>query len=63
MELVKKQMSTAARSWNNRADRRHSAKVDYSSELRSWVQCVILDAEEMKDFNRKGKFLSLLENL
>jgi len=63
MELVKKQMSTAARSWNNRADRRHPAKVDYSSELRSWVQCVILDAEEMKDFNRKGKFLSLLENL
>ena len=63
MELIKKQMSTAARLWNNRADRRHPAKVDYSSELRSWVQCAILDAEEMKDFNKKGKFLSLLKDL
>jgi len=63
MELVDKQMSTAARSWSNRADRRHSAIVDYSSELRSWVQLAILEAEEMKDFNKKGKFLSLLEDL
>ena len=63
MELVDKQMSTAARSWSNRADRRHSAIVDYSSELRSWVQLAILEAEEMKDFSKKGKFLSLLEDL
>jgi len=63
MELVDKQMNTAARSWSNRADRRHSAIVDYSSELRSWVQLAILEAEEMKDFNKKGKFLSLLEDL
>jgi hypothetical protein len=63
MELVNKAKSTAARSWSNRADRRHSAIVDYSSELRSWVQCAILDAEEMKDFSKKDKFLSLLEDL
>jgi len=44
-------------------DRRRPAKVDYSSELRSWVQLAILDAEEMKDFNKKDKFLSLLEEL
>ena len=63
MELVNKAKRTAARSWSHRADRRHPAKVDYSSELRSWVQCAILDAEEMKDFSKKGKFLSLLEDL
>jgi len=63
MELVDKQMSTAARSWSNRVDRRRPTKVDYSSELRSWVQLAILEAEEMKDFSKKGKFLSLLEDL
>ena len=63
MELVDKQMSIAARSWSNRVDRRHPTKVDYSSELRSWVQLAILEAEEMKDFSKKGKFLSLLEDL
>jgi hypothetical protein len=63
MELVDKQMSTAARSWSNRVERRNPTKVDYSSELRSWVQLTILEAEEMKDFNKKDKFLSLLEDL
>jgi hypothetical protein len=63
MELADKQVSTAARSWSNRADRRHSAIVDYSSELRSWVQHAISQAEDMKDFNKKDKFLSLLEDL
>jgi hypothetical protein len=63
MELVNKQISTAARSWSNRAERRSPATVDYSSELRSWVQCAILDAEETKDFNKKGKFMSLLKDL
>ena len=63
MELVDKQMSTAAQSWSNRADRRHPTKVDYSSELRSWVQLAILEAEEMKDLDKKGKFLSLLKDL
>jgi hypothetical protein len=63
MELVDKQMSIAARSWSNRVDRRRPTKVDYSSELRSWVQLAILEAEEMKDFSKKGKFLSLLEDL
>jgi hypothetical protein len=63
MELVDKQMSTAARSWSNRADRRSPAIVDYSSELRSWVQLAILEAEEMKDFSKKDRFLSLLNDL
>jgi hypothetical protein len=63
MELVNKHVNNAARSWKNRAERRSPAIVDYSSELRSWVQCAILDAEETKDFNKKGKFMSLLEDL
>ena len=63
MELVNKQINTAARSWSNRAERRSPAVVDYSSELRRWVQCAILDAEEMKDFSKKDRFLSLLNDL
>jgi hypothetical protein len=63
MEIVEKQMSTAAQSWSNRVDRRRPTKTSYSSELRSWVQRAIVEAEEMKDFNKKGKFLSLLKDL
>jgi hypothetical protein len=63
MELVEKQRSAAAQSWSNRADRRHPTKTDYSSELRSWVQHALLQAEETKDFGKKGKFLSLLKDL
>ena len=63
MELVDKHVSTAARSWRNKAERRSPAIVDYSSELRSWVQLAIIEAEEMKDFSKKGKFLSLLNDL
>jgi hypothetical protein len=37
--------------------------MDYSSELRSWVQHAISQAEDMKDFNKKGRFLSLLKDL
>jgi len=37
--------------------------VDYSSELRNWVQHAISQAEEMKDFSKKGKFMSLLKDL
>ena len=63
MELVNKHVSTAARSWSDRAERRGPTVVDYSSELRSWVQCAILNAEETKDFSKKDRFLSLLKEL
>ena len=63
MELVDKQISKPAQSWPSRADIRHSPKVEYYSELRSWVQQVILEAEKNKDFNKKDQFLSLLEEL
>ncbi len=63
MELVDKQISKPAQSWTSRAERRHLPKVEYYSELRSWVQQVILEAEKNKDFNKKDQFLSLLEEL
>ncbi len=63
MELVDKQISKPAQSWTSRPERRHSPKVEYYSELRSWVQQVILQAEKNKDFNKKDQFLSLLEEL
>lgn len=63
MELVDKQISKPAQSWPSRVERRHSPKVEYYSELRSWVQQVILEAEKNKDFNKKDQFLSLLEEL
>lgn len=43
--------------------RKHTPKVDYHSELRHWVQHVILEAEKNKDFKKKDKFLRLLKDL
>ena len=63
MELVNKQASTPARSLTNRVERRHLPKADYYSELRSWVQHAILEAEKNKDFNKKDQLLSLLKDL
>jgi hypothetical protein len=62
MELVNKQVSTPTRSWTSRAGR-HASKVDYYSELRSWVQHAILEAEKNKDPNKKDQLLSLLKDL
>jgi len=63
MELVNKQVSIPAQSWTSRAEKRHPPKVDYYSELRSWVQHAILEAEKNKDFNKKDQLLSLLKDL
>ena len=63
MKLASKQLSGSAQSWINRVGRRHPPKVDYYSELRDWVQHVILEAEKNKDFKKKDQFLSLLKGL
>jgi hypothetical protein len=63
MELVNKQLSTPTQSWISRAERRHTPKMDYYSELRSWVQRAILEAEKNEDFNKKDQLLSLLKDL
>jgi hypothetical protein len=38
VELVDKRIDTSAQSWTRRSERRHPPEVDYSSELRNWVQ-------------------------
>ncbi len=63
MKLANKQLSTSAQSWINRVVRRHPSKVGYHSELRDWVQHVIVEAEKNKDFEKKGQFLTLLKDL
>lgn len=63
MELVGGPVVTAVRSWISRVDGRHSSRVDCFSELRSWVNCVILIAEKNRDFNKRDLFLSLLKEL
>jgi hypothetical protein len=63
MELVDKQVSTPTQSWTSRVERRPPPKIDYFSELRSWVQRAILEAEKNKDFDKKDQLLSLLKDL
>ena len=63
MKLANKQSSRSAQSWINRAERRHRPRVDDNSELRDWVQYVILEAEKNKNFKKKDQFLSLLKDL
>ncbi len=58
-----KQASSATHSWIRRVKRNHQVNADYFSELRSWVQHALLDAEKKRDFNKKGKFLDLLKDL
>jgi len=63
MESINRQISAPARSWTNRVERRHPLKVDYYSELRSWVQRAIMEAEKNKDFHKKDQLLHLLKDL
>jgi hypothetical protein len=63
MRLANKQLRRSAQSWINRVMKRHQPRVGYHSELRDWVQHVILEAEQNKDFEKKEQFLSLLKDL
>jgi hypothetical protein len=63
MELTDNKANTSAQSWTNRAERRHLPNVDYYSELRSWLQRAILEAEKTKNFNKKDQLLTLLKDL
>jgi len=63
MKLANKQLSRPAQSWGRRVERIYQPKVGYHSELRDWVQHVILEAETNKNFKKKGQFLSLLKDL
>ena len=63
MKLKNIQLSRPTQSWIKRRDRKTQIKVGLHSELRDWVQHVIMEAEKNKDFKKKDQFLSLLEDL
>ena len=63
MKLGNKPLIRSAQSWIKRVEREHQPKVDYHSELRDWVQHVILEAEKNNDFKKKDQFLTLLKDL
>jgi len=63
MKFADEQLIRSAQSWIKRVERKNQPKVDYHSELRDWVQHVILQAEKNKNFPKKDQFLSLLKDL
>jgi hypothetical protein len=63
MESIDKQGSVPPQSWASSVERKHPSKIDYYSQLRSWVQHAIFEAEKNGDSNKKDRFLSLLRDL
>jgi hypothetical protein len=63
VKLANKHVCTPAQSRTNKPDRRRPPKVDYYSELRSWVQRAMVEAEKKEDFKKKHQFLVLLKDL
>ena len=63
MKLKNIQSSRPTQSWIKRRDRNPQIKKSLHSQLRDWVQSVIMEAEKNKDFKKKDQFLSLLEDL
>ena len=63
MKSADETLDQSMQSQAKRVKRRPLSRVDYYSELRDWVQHVILGAEKHKSFKKKEKFLRLLEDL
>jgi ribosomal protein S20 len=63
MRLMDEQTSMPVQSRISSAEKKRLRRVDYRSELRSWVQQVILEAEKNKDVNKRDQFLVLLSEL
>jgi hypothetical protein len=63
MKSVNKQLGKPAQAWVSRVERRYPPNVDYDSELRNWLQHVILEAEKDNNFKKRDHFLSLLKDL
>lgn len=55
VELIDRHVYTSVQSWTRRAEVGDPLKVKYCSELRSWVQCTILEAEKNEDFDKKDQ--------
>lgn len=63
MELTNKHVSTSARTWTSRAEGKHPHRLDYYSELRSWLQRAVIEAEKTQNVNKKDQLLILLKDL
>jgi hypothetical protein len=63
MKSANKELNRPAQSWIDRVERRRSPDVYYNSELRDWLQHVILEAEKSKDPKKRDQFRSLLKGL
>ncbi len=60
--MANKQLRRSAQLWANRVERRSPLNVDYNSELKDWLQHVILEAEKNKDSKKKDQFLGFLRD-
>ena len=63
MELTERHENMPSRSWTRRTDGKHLSDADYSSELRSWLQHAILEAEKNKNYDKKDELIILLKEL
>jgi hypothetical protein len=63
MKLKDVNLSSPTQYWVKTSDRKPQIKAGLHSELRDWVQHVIMEAEKNKDFKKKSLFLSLLADL
>jgi len=63
MKLKDVQLSRPTQYWVKTSDIKPQIKAGLHSELRDWVQYVIMEAETNKDFKKKAQFLSLLADL
>ncbi len=63
MELSKKHGSMPMQSWTDRANRENPRAADYYSELRTWLQHAIIQAEKSKNSRKKDKLLTMLREL
>jgi hypothetical protein len=63
MKTTEKQASTPAQAWTRRAEIKQTPKVDYYSELNTWLLHAITDAEKNKNPTKKPQLLTLQKDL
>jgi len=63
MKIENEHSSKSTQSLTKIIERKDSHKSDFHSELRNWIECVILQTEKNKDFKKKSQFSRLLKDL
>jgi len=63
MTIENRQLNNPKQPWIERADAMHPTRNNHSSELRSWVQHVIMEAEKNNNPTKVDQFLKLLRDL